>query len=186
VKFSDLLGEPEPDDEPAAPPAERSGAPAEPDPITVFAPLPEVSPNRPPPPVPFEPDVDAAIPAVPPVPPAPVEPIAPVAPIPPLEADATIPAMPPVPPPVNPPLDPVLDAPPRDPVLDVAPLDPVLDAPPPDPSFTPAGAGRSDLASLNIHQPAPAPEPPHSSVLDQLAGLDEVVDDLLPPRRNRK
>jgi hypothetical protein len=77
--------------------------------------------------------------------------------------------MAPVPPPVNPPLDPVLDAPPPDPTLAAG---------------TPTG--RSDLASLNVHQPAPAPEPPRSSVLDQLAGLDEVVDDLLPPRRSRK
>jgi hypothetical protein len=173
------------------------------------------------PPVPFEPDVDAAIPSVPPVPPAPEAPAEPflpepgpatpmVPPVPPRldravdvppddpvfgiapvgsfdapDAGATIPA-PPASPPVNPTLDPVLDVPPRDPVLDIAPLDPVLDAPPPDPTVTVAGTGRSDLASLNVHQPAPAPEPPRSSVLDQLAGLDEVVDDLLPPRRHRR
>jgi hypothetical protein len=177
VKFSDLLGEPEPEETPADPPAERSGEPAEPDPITVFAPIPEVSPNRPPPVVPFEPDVDATIPAVPPVP---VEPIAPT-------ADATIPAMPPVAPPVNPPLDPVLDAPRLDPFPDAPPRDPILDVPPPDPTLgAVAPAGRSDLASLNIHQPAPTPEPARSSVADQLIGLDEVVDDLLPPRRGRK
>jgi hypothetical protein len=168
VKFSDLLGEPEPEETPAAPPAERSGAAAEGDPITVFAPVPEVSPNRPPPPVPYEPDLDATVPAVTPVLPTPIE-VAPIAPVAPFEADRTIPAMAPVPPPVNPPLDPVLDAPPPDPTLAAG---------------TPTG--RSDLASLNVHQPAPAPEPPRSSVLDQLAGLDEVVDDLLPPRRSRK
>ncbi len=54
------------------------------------------------------------------------------------------------------------------------------------PAATPAPGGRSDLASLNVHQPAPPPEAPRSSVLDQLAGLDEVVDDLLPSRRNRR
>jgi hypothetical protein len=166
VKFSDLLGEPEPDDRRATAPADDSGEPTEPDPITVFAPVPEVSPNRPPPPVPYEPDLDATIPAVTPVP---LEPVAPVAPVAPFQADATIPAMPRVPPPVNPPLDPVLDAPPPDPTLAVG---------------TPTG--RSDLASLNVHQPAPVPEPPRSSVQDQLAGLEQVVDDLLPPRRGRK
>jgi hypothetical protein len=164
VKFSDLLGEPEPEDRRASAPADDSGEPAEPDPITVFAPVPEVSPNRPPPPVPYEPDLDATIPAL-----EPVAPIEPLAPMPPIEADATVPAMPPVPPPVNPPLDPFLDAPPPDPTLTVG---------------TPTG--RSDLASLNVHQPAPVPEPPRSSVQDQLAGLDEVVDDLLPPRRGRR
>jgi hypothetical protein len=172
VKFSDLLGEPEPEDRRAAEPVERPGE-AEPDPITVFAPVPEVSPNRPPPAAPFEPDVDATIPAAPPVPvaPAPVAPVEPVAPIEPRApiGDATIPAMPPVPPPVNP------------------PLDPFLDAPPPDPTFAVGSpTGRSDLASLNVHQPAPVPEPPRISMQDQLAGLDEVVDDLLPPRRGRK
>jgi Wiskott-Aldrich syndrome protein len=148
VKFSDLLGEPDPEETPAAAPAERPGAPTEPDPITVFAPVPE--PDRAPP---------AAVPPVPS----------------PSDADATIP-VPPVPPPVNPPFDPVNP-----------PLDPVLDAPPPDPTLTAGGpAGRSDLASLNVHQPAPAPEARPSSVTDQLAGLDEVVDDLLPPRRGRR
>jgi hypothetical protein len=171
VKFSDLLGEPEPEETPAAAPAERSGAPAEPDPITVFSPVPE--PDRPPPP------------AVPPVPPAPPVPSVPA----PSDADATIPT-PFVPPPVNPPYDPV--TPPFDPVNPPLaspgpPLDPVLDAPPPDPTLAiGAPGGRSDLASLNVHQPVPEPEPPRSSVTDQLAGLDEVVDDLLPPRRSRR
>jgi hypothetical protein len=121
------------------------------------------------------------------------------------DADATVP-VPPVPPPVNPPfdpvnppIDPVLDAPrPIDPVLDPPPpIDPVLDAPPPiDPFLDPTPpdpavgvgrvGGRSDLASLNVHQPAPEPEPTPTSLTDQLAGLDEVVDDLLPPRRGRR
>jgi hypothetical protein len=116
VKFSDLLGEPEPEERPADASAERSG---EPDAITVFAPVPEASPDPPPP------------------------------------------------------------------LVDRAP-DPVLDAPQDPPLAAVVPTGRSDLASLNVHQPAPAPEPPRSSVLDQLVGLDEVVDDLLPPRRGRK
>jgi hypothetical protein len=114
--------------------------------------------------------------------------------------------VPPVPPavnrpfdPVNPPIDPVLDAPrPIDPVLDppppidpfldpTRPIDPFLDPPPPDPALGVGRDGaRSDHASLNVPQPAPEPEPTPTSLTDQLAGLDEVVDDLLPPRRGRR
>jgi hypothetical protein len=163
VKFSDLLGEPEPEETPAASPAERRGAPDRPDPITVFVPVPEPDPAPPPAPMPTS-----------------------------SEEDVTVPVRS-VPPPVNPPndgIDPPFDPviPPIDPVLDAPPpVDPFLDPTPPDP---PVGVGdvgrRSDLASLNVHQPAPEPDPAHTSLTDQLAGLDEVVDDLLPPRRGRR
>jgi hypothetical protein len=164
VKFSDLLGEPEPEETPAALPADPEGPPVQVHSITVFAPVPETDPTPPP--------------------------ATPEAPVPPLpasgDADPTL-AVPAVPPPVDPPFDPV--TPPFDPVT--PPLDRIdvaseVDGPPLDPTVAVVPGGRSDLASLNVHQPAPPPEPPRSSLVDQLAGLDEVVDDLLPPRRGRR
>jgi hypothetical protein len=172
VKFSDLLGEPEPEETPATLPADPEGPPVQVNSITVFAPVPETDPTPPP----ADPE--------PPVPPLPAS----------GDADPTL-AVPAVPPPVNPPLDavtPPLDAvtPSFDPVM--PPLDridvpsEVVDGPPLDPDVAVVPGGRSDLASLNVHQPSPPPEPPRSSLVDQLAGLDEVVDDLLPPRRGRR
>jgi hypothetical protein len=45
---------------------------------------------------------------------------------------------------------------------------------------------RSGLAELNVHHVAPEPPTIESSVQDQLVGLTEVVDDLLPSTRSRK
>ena len=54
--------------------------------------------------------------------------------------------------------------------------------PPPRPS-----TGRSGLAELNVRQPVTAPAPEPSPLSDQLLGLTEVVDDLLPSgRRHRR
>jgi hypothetical protein len=49
--------------------------------------------------------------------------------------------------------------------------------------------GRSGLAELNVRQPASgvvAATPDDSTVTDQLIGLTEIVDDLLPSGRRRK
>ncbi|MGZ4736930.1 MAG: hypothetical protein ACXV8R_15085 [Acidimicrobiia bacterium] len=85
-------------------------------------------------------------------------------------------APPPVP---DPPLPPVGSA-----------ADATTELPAPGHTPTPSGllaGGRSGLAELNVRQPgtdaAPASD---ASVLDQLTGLDEIVDDLLPSRRGRK
>jgi hypothetical protein len=113
VKFSELLGEPEPDPEQADP-----AQPKDVEPISVFAPVPTSPP-----------------PGVPPLP---------------------------------------GQAPPL-----AAPL-----APPP--GLAPA-AGRSGLAELNVRRPLPEAPAEPSALADQLIGLTEVDDDLLPSgRRNRK
>ena len=126
MKFSDLLGEPEPEEEPASTADE---------PIGVFAPvpMPETQPPAAPP-----------LPTPPPVPPVPATPLA--------ADDPTEPAT------------------------------PVAAAP----TVPPPTGGRSGLAELNVHQPVPEPPPTESPLGDQLTGLDEVVDDLLPPRRGRR
>jgi hypothetical protein len=52
-----------------------------------------------------------------------------------------------------------------------------------------AQTGRSGLAELNVRQPAAgvvAATPDDGSVSDQLIGLTEIVDDLLPSGRRRK
>jgi hypothetical protein len=48
--------------------------------------------------------------------------------------------------------------------------------------------GRSGLAELNVRQPgSSSPAEADASVVDQLGGLTEIVDDLLPSaRRGRK
>ncbi len=48
-------------------------------------------------------------------------------------------------------------------------------------------AGLSGLAELNVHRPVPEAPAEPSALADQLIGLTEVDDDLLPSgRRNRK
>jgi hypothetical protein len=84
---------------------------------------------------------------------------------------------------------------------------PVSTTPPPSPSAAPPppsppaptapitsqvppsmpAAGRSGLAELNVRQPIAEAPTEASPLADQLIGLTEVVDDLLPSgRRNRK
>jgi hypothetical protein len=64
--------------------------------------------------------------------------------------------------------------------------------PPPTPApaapAPPAPPARSGLAELNVRPETVEPAADDASVLDQLTGLDEIVDDLLPSarRRNRK
>jgi hypothetical protein len=114
VKFSDLLGEPEPDEERELPAPDS-------EPISVFAPVP-----------------------------------------------------------VPPPSEPIAAEPPPPPV----PEAPRFNAPPPGPA--PTAGPRSGLAELNVRQPVAETPTQESAVLDQLIGLDEVVDDLLPSRRGRR
>jgi hypothetical protein len=75
----------------------------------------------------------------------------------------------------------------------------LAEPPPPPPPPVPTGpitsqvpppmpaAGRSGLAELNVRQPIAEAPTEASPLADQLIGLTEVVDDLLPSgRRNRK
>jgi hypothetical protein len=124
VKFSDLLGEPEPEEERELPASDA-------EPISVFAPVPVAPPS--------EPVVEQPPPPPPPVPEAPR-----------------------------------FNAPPP------------LPARPPSTEPTAAAGGRSDLAELNVRQPTAEMPTEESSLVDQLTGLDAVVDDLLPSRRGRK
>jgi hypothetical protein len=186
MKFSDLLGEPEPERErPETDATEVASPEAEPgsEPITVFAPVPvtprvdppRLDPSNPIPPVPPIPAVtprqDPPVPAVPPLPP-----------LPPLRPhDATAAA------PITAPRVPAPSVPP--PPTPVTPLTPA----PPTPAkpATPSGllpGGRSGLAELNVRQPPGVATPSaDSSVSEQLTGLTEIVDDLLPSsRRGRK
>ena len=70
---------------------------------------------------------------------------------------------------------------------------PVPVSPPPEPAPAPDQAappvpagGRSGLAELNVRPPIPEAPTEDSSLLDQLTGLDVIVDDLLPSRRGRR
>jgi homeobox protein ESX1 len=195
VKFSDLLGDPEPEREepkeaaadPAAP-APESGS----EPITVFAPVP-TAPPRPEASRPDPPRLDPSNPIPPPPLPA-VEPRS--------ESERAVPPIPPLPP--LPPLRPhevttetaavaarvptPSTPPPPIPPVPAATSTPVASAPNP---ATPSGllpGGRSGLAELNVRQPPGVPIPTaDSSVSDQLTGLSEIVDDLLPSsKRGRK
>jgi hypothetical protein len=67
------------------------------------------------------------------------------------------------------------------PVAPSAPAAPVAS-----PTSAAPAAPRSGLAELNVRQVAPEPPTPESSVQDQLIGLTEVVDDLLPSTRTRR
>lgn len=114
MKFSELLGEPEPEEPPASAP--------DPEPISVFTPVPVAPP-------------ESRVPEA-----------------------AAIEETPTIPPPT---------------------------VPAPAPTAAPPGGSRSGLAELNVHQPVAAPVE-DGSMVEQLTGLDEVVDDLLPSRRGRK
>jgi hypothetical protein len=109
MKFSELLGEPEPEHDPELPASDS-------EPISVFAPVPVAPPTAPTPAV-----------SVPPPPP-----------------------------------------------------------PPPGSMAPPVTGARSGLAELNVRQAAPEAPTMESSVQDQLIGLTEVVDDLLPSGRARR
>jgi hypothetical protein len=85
--------------------------------------------------------------------------------------------VPTTPPPASPNVEPPPPPPPPPPTAPIT-----SQVPPPMPS-----AGRSGLAELNVRQPVTAPSPEPSPLADQLLGLTEVVDDLLPSaRRHRK
>lgn len=146
MKFSDLLGEPEPEREVPEEAATDVAVPApEPgsEPITIFAPVP-VTPRQDPP-----------VPSVPPLPPHDVTTEAPITP------RVPVPSQP----------------------LPPSPPAPAVPA-------TPSGflpGGRSGLGELNVRQPPGVATPTaDSSVSEQLTGLTEIVDDLLPSKRGRK
>jgi hypothetical protein len=102
----------------------------------------------------------------------------------------------PEPDPEQPETDPIgVFAPVPAPTPPVPPTPPVASEPPPPPPAVPpvppvppAGpAGFSGLAELNVRQPVPEAPTEPSPIGDQLVGLTEVDDDLLPSgRRHRK
>ena len=79
---------------------------------------------------------------------------------------------------------PVPVPPPSQPIAAEPPPPPPPPAPPAPPA--PTTGARSELAELNVRQPVAETPTQESTVLDQLTGLSQVDDDLLPSRRGRR